>query len=169
MNFSLLHTTLLPTSVLHSIPPKVILWQEHSGLKNTLHLPSMTSSAINVKCVPSKVDEETYKCAHTESIVVIFYPRSGKWQSTPVFLPGESQGQRSLMGYSPWGHKELDTTECTHTQKHLQIAFHMPGSRLRNKTFPIPMSHLREQTWRNRATCSESQIQESSDQRSIHR
>ena len=30
---------------------------------------------------------------------------------TPVFLPGESHGQRSLMGYSPWGHKELDTTE----------------------------------------------------------
>ena len=27
------------------------------------------------------------------------------------FLPGESQGQRSLMGYSPQGHKELDTTE----------------------------------------------------------
>ena len=29
----------------------------------------------------------------------------------PVFLPGESHGQRSLVGYSPWGHKELDTTE----------------------------------------------------------
>ena len=28
-----------------------------------------------------------------------------------VFLPGESHGQRSLAGYSPWGHKELDTTE----------------------------------------------------------
>ena len=32
------------------------------------------------------------------------------WQHTPVFLPGESHGQRSLGGYSPWGHKELDTT-----------------------------------------------------------
>ena len=30
---------------------------------------------------------------------------------TPVFLPGESHGQRSLVGYSPWGHKESDTTE----------------------------------------------------------
>ena len=37
-----------------------------------------------------------------------------KWQSTPVFLPGESHGQRSLVGYSPWGHAELDTTEHTH-------------------------------------------------------
>ena len=33
------------------------------------------------------------------------------WQPTPVFLPGESHGQRSLVGYSPWGHKESDTTE----------------------------------------------------------
>ena len=34
-----------------------------------------------------------------------------EWQSTPVFLPGEFQGQRSLEGYSPWGHKESDMTE----------------------------------------------------------
>ena len=34
-----------------------------------------------------------------------------KWQPTPVFLPGESHGQRILVGYNPWGHKELDTTE----------------------------------------------------------
>ena len=33
------------------------------------------------------------------------------WQPTPVFLPGESHGQRSLVGYSPWGCKESDTTE----------------------------------------------------------
>ena len=34
-----------------------------------------------------------------------------KWQPTPVFLPGESHGQRNLAGYSPWGHKELDMTD----------------------------------------------------------
>ena len=34
-----------------------------------------------------------------------------KWQPTPVFLPGESHGWSSLVGYSPWGGKELDTTE----------------------------------------------------------
>ena len=33
-------------------------------------------------------------------------------QPTPVFLPGESHGQRSLVGYSPWGHKEPDTTDA---------------------------------------------------------
>ena len=34
------------------------------------------------------------------------------------FLPGESQGQRRLVGYSLWGHKELDATECMHTSMH---------------------------------------------------
>ena len=36
------------------------------------------------------------------------------WQPTPVFLPGKSHGQRSLAGYSPWSHKESDTTEQAH-------------------------------------------------------
>ena len=37
-----------------------------------------------------------------------------KWQPTPVFLPGKFHRQRSLVGYSPWGHQELDKTEHTH-------------------------------------------------------
>ena len=40
-------------------------------------------------------------------------PWRRKWQPTPVFVPGESQGQRSLARYSPQGHKELDVTEAT--------------------------------------------------------
>ena len=35
------------------------------------------------------------------------------WQPAPVFLPGESHGQRSLVGHSPWCHKESDTYEVT--------------------------------------------------------
>ena len=37
-----------------------------------------------------------------------------KWQPTPVLLPGKSHGWRSMVGYSPWGHKESDTTEQLH-------------------------------------------------------
>ena len=37
----------------------------------------------------------------------------GKWQPTPVFLPGEFQGQGSLVGFCLWGHTESDTTEVT--------------------------------------------------------
>ena len=40
-------------------------------------------------------------------------PGGGNGLPTPIFLPGESHGQRSLAGYSPWGHKELDTTGGT--------------------------------------------------------
>ena len=53
-----------------------------------------------------------------------FNPRVGKipwrraWQSTPVFLPGESHGQRSLAGYGPQGHRVgYDRNDLTHTQK----------------------------------------------------
>ena len=49
-----------------------------------------------------------------------FHPWVGKipwkreWQLTPIFVPGESHGQKkSLVGYSPWGHKESDMTEAT--------------------------------------------------------
>ena len=38
-------------------------------------------------------------------------PWRREWLLTPVFFPGEFHGQRSLVGYSPWCHKELDTTE----------------------------------------------------------
>ena len=43
-------------------------------------------------------------------------PASGRrraWPRTRVFLPGKSHGQRSLLGYSPQGGKELDATEAT--------------------------------------------------------
>ena len=38
-------------------------------------------------------------------------PWRRKWKPTPVFLPGKSNGQRRLVGYSPWGCQESDTTE----------------------------------------------------------
>ena len=56
-------------------------------------------------------------------------PWRREWLPAPVFWPGESQGQRSLAGYSPWGYKESDTTEplsihmhthtCTHRHTHI--------------------------------------------------
>ena len=41
-------------------------------------------------------------------------PWRRKWQPTPLLLPGKFHGRRSLVGYSPWGRKELDTTEQLH-------------------------------------------------------
>ena len=48
-----------------------------------------------------------------------------EWQTTPVFSPGESHGQRSLAGYSPWGCKESDMTE--------RLSLHFTKSRLHFK------------------------------------
>ena len=61
-----------------------------------------------IKSLPANIGDIRDKC----SIGKILW--RGAWQPTPVVLPGESQGQRSLGGSSPWGPKELDTTN-THT------------------------------------------------------
>ena len=44
-----------------------------------------------------------------ENLTRCIYIRRRQWQPTPVLLPGKSHGRRSLVGYSPWGHKESDT------------------------------------------------------------
>ena len=43
-------------------------------------------------------------------------PGEGIWQPSPILLPGKFHGRRSLVGYSPWGHEELDRTEQLHFQ-----------------------------------------------------
>ena len=58
-------------------------------------------------------------CPSGRSKRCVFDPWVGKipwrrsWQTTPVFLPGESHAKRSLSGYGPWGCKEPDITEAT--------------------------------------------------------
>ena len=49
-------------------------------------------------------------------------PLEQEMQPSPVFLPGESHGERSLVGYSPWGHKELDMPN-THNDPTHKIDF----------------------------------------------
>ena len=74
---------------------------------------------------------QTVKNLHAENLLVMIEPGYNLWirkipwrrkqQPTPVFLPGESQGQKSLVGYSPWGCKESDTTSrlsLSHTHAH---------------------------------------------------
>ena len=77
------------------------------------------------------------------------------WQPTPVFFPGESHGQRSLVGYNPWGRKESDTTErllC------VCVDCNLPGSSVREISqarilewvfifFTRGSSQPRDQTW----------------------
>ena len=62
-------------------------------------------------CVASQVVLRHKKCRFNSWVRKSPWKRA--WQPTPVFLPGESHGLRSLVGYSPWSCKELDTTEVT--------------------------------------------------------
>ena len=59
------------------------------------------------------------------------------WQPTPVFLPGESLGERSLVSYSPRGHKELGTTEPLHFHTFMALVVISPPSFL---VFPWVLS-----------------------------
>ena len=63
------------------------------------------------------------------------FPWRREWLPTPVFLPGEFHGQRSLASYSPWGFKDLDTTEWL-TLSHYFIATMQEGWCGQSKTLP---------------------------------
>ena len=52
--------------------------------------------------------------------LTVLSPQRRQWQPTPVFLPGESQGQRSLLGCRLWGRTESDTTDATQQQQQQQ-------------------------------------------------
>ena len=68
-------------------------------------------------------------------------PWRRKWQPTPVFLPGEFHGQRSLAGYSPQGHKVLDVTE--------QLNTHILKSAISSTcTFSVAPGHYAINNWR---------------------
>ena len=60
-----------------------------------------------------KESDTTERLHFTPFTHFILYRWRRKWQPTPVLLPGESHGQRSLAGHGPWGRRESDTTEVT--------------------------------------------------------
>ena len=85
--------------------------------------------------------ESAYQCRRRG-----FSPWMGKipwrraWQPSPELLPGESRGQRSLAGYSPWGHKELDTTETTeHAHTHSQGVINLSSLCTKEDREPAPL------------------------------
>ena len=120
LHFAYLFYLLLDTWVVYSCLLWIILlwtWVCQGG--NTFLYPfnllySLTSHSSDGKESPCNAGDQGF------DPWIRKIPWRRKWQSTPVFLPGEFHGQRSLVVYSPWGHKELDMTErltlmlCTH-------------------------------------------------------
>ena len=69
-------------------------------------------------------------------------PLERKWQPIPVFLPGKSGGQRRLMDYSPWDHKESDMTEWLNNYRSLvshsnEVCHRVPFSSCQGKSSSI--------------------------------
>ena len=75
---------------------------------------------ISSSCASLEREIQDRTACKFKSHIYLFWRR--KWQPTPVFLPGESQGQRSLAGCSPWGRTESDMTEQL-SNKLLQHSF----------------------------------------------
>ena len=64
-------------------------------------------------------------------------PWGRAWQPTPVFLPGESHGQRNLVGCSQWGCKESDMTEATGNSIHIVHICQPQSHHLSLSPFPL--------------------------------
>ena len=111
-----------------------------SSPNHLLHWPSPRPCLIVIKSWTSawaltvKWVVEGVRAAEAEETQIFFFmsfqvlePWRRKWQPTPVFLPREFHGQRSLAGYSPynpWGGKESDTTEqLTYTWNYMTSEF----------------------------------------------
>ena len=98
-------------------------------LENCLHVCELFSTHMGFP--GSSVSKES-TCSAGDTGRHGFNPQVRKipwrraWQPTPVFLPGESHGQRNMVGYSPWGRKESDTTEVTEHTTHTCMWTQMP-------------------------------------------
>ena len=85
-----------------------------------IYLPKETKDLYieNYKTLMKGIKEDTNRwrnipCSWIGRINIVYTTQRRQWQPTPIFLPGKSHGQRSLVGCSPWGHEESDMTEQT--------------------------------------------------------
>ena len=99
-----------------------------------VHFGEGNGSPLQYSCLANPMDRGAWQAAvhwvakesdTTERLLSLFtfMHWRRKWQPTPVFSPGESQGQRSLVGCRLWGHTESDMTEATQQHVHFSSAF----------------------------------------------
>ena len=106
---------------------KLCSWRANNLIAKYLSKGKLYSCIIcddRVSLVSQWVKKSTYNAWFTgDEVSIPGSARSSggrKWQPTPVSLPGEPHGERSLVGYSPWDHKESDTTKVTeHSHMHV--------------------------------------------------
>ena len=88
-----------------------------------------TGTPFQYSCLENPMDRGAWKAAvqgvaegrtQLSDFIFTFMHWRRKWQPTPVFLPGESQGWGNLVAFHLWGHTESDTTEATQQQQQQQ-------------------------------------------------
>ena len=125
---------------------RVIFQQPVDSMRNHTLLGEVNGTPLQYSCLENPMDGGAWQAASMQSLRVghdcvtllslfTFMHWRRKWQPTPVFLPGESQGR---VGCRLWGRTELDTTEATQQQqqhtlltstfgKHFDILLNTPG------------------------------------------
>ena len=104
------HSSVLAWRIPETVAPVYGVAQSQTRLKQL----SSSSSSIQSMGLPGALDGKESACSVGDLGLIPGwerFPWRRPWQPTPVFLLGEFHGHRSLLGYSPWGHKESDTTE----------------------------------------------------------
>ena len=117
INLSLLQLPSLVAQMVKSLPAK----QEGEGNGTPLQFSCLENPMGGGSCRLQSMG--SWRVGHnwgTSLSLFTFMHWRRKWQPTPVFLPGESQGQRSLLGCHLWGRTESDTTEATQQQQQQQ-------------------------------------------------
>ena len=94
------------SSVLGILQARILEWVAMPSSRGS----SQSRDRTGVCCI-SCIGRRHERCGFDPQIGKMPWRRA--WQSTPVFLPAESHGQRNLVGYSPQGHKDSGTTEAT--------------------------------------------------------
>ena len=87
-------------------------WNMVENMEESSTICTAESSCLHSYKILWKLKKNGQKLIHNYGLILSSW--RSKWQPTPVFLPGESHGWRSLVGCRPWGHKELDTAEQPH-------------------------------------------------------
>ena len=98
------------------------IWVQSLDWKDPLDKGKATHSSILAWRIPWTIPWDLIASDTTERLslsLFTFMHWRRKWQPTPVFLPGEPQGRRSLVSCHLWGHTESDTTEQLSTEQHI--------------------------------------------------
>ena len=118
----------------------------HDWVTNTSEHRLFRAIGLDWKCFPDDSDGKSVclQCGRPRfNPWFRTIPWRRKWQPTPVLLPEKSHGWRSLVGYSPWGHKELDMIKPLHFSFFLSLSG-MKSSRDRGED--QPMEHSKGQS-----------------------